>query len=99
MVGNEFVQVKKGANESPECQPGCTIRSQEPSNISQLMQQGNEIADQIKTTIKDLHRRADVVMGNISDLTGHADQTVRTINPNIQTIAANGAKISTNTNK
>ena len=99
MVGNEFVQVKKGTDKSPECQPGCTIKSQEAASLSQLMQQGNQIADQIKSTISDLHGRADVVMGNISDLSGHADQAVKTVSPDVQRIAANGVKISANVNQ
>jgi phospholipid/cholesterol/gamma-HCH transport system substrate-binding protein len=96
MVGNEFVQIKKGTDNSPECQPGCTIQSHEAPSVSQLMQQGNEIADQIKSTIKDLHGRADVVMGNISDLTGHADRTIQRVGPDIQTMAASGVRISGN---
>lgn len=96
MVGNQFVEIKKGTDSSPECKPGCTIKSQEPASISQLMQQGNEIADQIKSTIKDVRGRADVAMGNITDLTGHADESIRSITPGIQKIAANGVKISGN---
>ncbi len=96
MVGNQFVQIKKGTDNSPECVPGCTIKSQEAASISQLMQQGNEIADQIKTTIQDVRGRADVAMGNITDLTGHADESIKSITPGIQKIAANGVKVSGN---
>jgi phospholipid/cholesterol/gamma-HCH transport system substrate-binding protein len=98
MVGNQFVEIKKGTNNSPECNPGCTITGQEAASISQLMQQGNEIADQIKSTIKDLHGRADTAMGNITDLTGHADETIKNVAPAIQKIAANGVRISGNAN-
>ncbi len=99
MVGNQFVEIKKGTDDSPECRPGCTIKSQEAASISQLMQQGNEIADQVKSTIKDLHGRADIAMGNITDLTGHADRAIQTASPAIQKIAANGVKISGDANQ
>jgi phospholipid/cholesterol/gamma-HCH transport system substrate-binding protein len=99
MVGNQFVEIKKGTDNSPECNPGCTIKGQEAASISQLMQQGNEIADQIKSTIKDLHGRADTAMGNITDLTGHADQAIKNVTPAVQKIAANGVRISGNANE
>ncbi len=99
MVGNQFVEIKKGTDSSPECNPGCTIKSQEAASISQLMQQGNEIADQIKSTIKDLKGRADVAMGNITDLTGHADEAIKNVTPAVQKIASNGVRISGNVNE
>jgi phospholipid/cholesterol/gamma-HCH transport system substrate-binding protein len=99
MVGNQFVEVKKGSDNSPECKPGCTVKSQEAASISQLMQQGNEIADQVKTTIKDLHGRADIVMSNITDLTQHADQAIKQVSPEVRKISGNAVSISANVNR
>jgi len=52
MVGNKFVDIKKGSENSPECPPGCTLHTQEPVTMGELMRRGNDIAGNVQATIE-----------------------------------------------
>jgi phospholipid/cholesterol/gamma-HCH transport system substrate-binding protein len=51
MVGNKFVNIKKGSENSPECRAGCTLPSQEAVSTGQLMREGDNIAKSLQSTI------------------------------------------------
>lgn len=94
MVGNKFVEVDKGTDSSPECRPGCTIKTKEGGGMEALMKQGAQIGNEVQDTIKDLRSRADVAMKNITDLTAHADRTIVAVQPNVERVVSNAATIS-----
>lgn len=94
MVGNKFVEVDKGTDNSPECRPGCTIRTKEGAGLEALMKQGTQIGNEVQDAIKDLQSRADVAMTDITDLTAHADKTIAVIQPNVELTASNAAAMS-----
>lgn len=89
MVGNVYVNIKKGSSSSPECKPGCVLPSQETVSMGQLMQEGSALAGSLKSTISDLHHRADGVMQNLDSVTGHADQMIKQVQPNIVQMSSN----------
>lgn len=94
MVGNKFVEVDKGTDNSPECRPGCTIKTKEGGGLDALMKEGTQIGNQVQAAIQDLRSRADQAMVNIRDLTAHADKTVVAIQPNVERVAKNAAAMS-----
>jgi outer membrane protein OmpA-like peptidoglycan-associated protein len=52
LVGDKFLEVDKGSDDSPPCPPGGTIPTMEPFDFSDLMQQGRGLLDNTNTTIK-----------------------------------------------
>ncbi|HLG95114.1 MAG TPA: MlaD family protein [Bryobacteraceae bacterium] len=91
MVGNKYVNIVKGTNNSPDCRAGCTIPSEEPFEIGDLMKQGNNLVKTAEGTITDIKQRADSTIG-------HVDGLIVAMSPNVQRIASNGANITDNVN-
>lgn len=98
MVGNQFVNVKKGSSQSPELPAGGTVPSHEPTSIGDLMRQGGELANSLQATVKDLRGRADQAMQNITELTGNANGMVASMRPNVKRIVSNAAQLTGNAN-
>ncbi len=93
MVGNVYVNIKKGSANSPVCKPGCILPSQGTVSMGQLMKEGSALAGSIQSTIRDLHHRADGVMQNLDSATGHADQMIKGVQPNVVHLTSNANAI------
>jgi phospholipid/cholesterol/gamma-HCH transport system substrate-binding protein len=98
MVGNKFVNIAKGTDDSPECKAGCTLRGEEPVSIGALMRQGGKLAQTMQSTIEDVHKRADTAIQNIANVAGHADGMIVAVRPNVEKIASNSASLTGNAN-
>lgn len=72
MVGNKFVNIAKGTEHSPECQPGCTLRSQESISTGQLMRQGSQIASQMEATVAHIDSLIQGVSPNVEKIASNA---------------------------
>lgn len=94
MVGNVYVNIKKGSSNSPDCQPGCVLPSQESVSMGQMMRKASEVMGTVQSTIQDLHTRADTVMQNLTNATGHADQLIVAAKPNIVQLTKNANAIA-----
>lgn len=92
MVGNIFINIKKGSASSPECH-GCTLPSQEPVSIDALERKAGSMMTAMQSTIQDLHARADGVMKNLTSATAHADQLIVATKPNIVHLTGNANAI------
>lgn len=93
MVGNVFVNIKKGSANSPDCQPGCTLRGEEAVSMGQMMRKASQVMGTVQSTIQDLHTRLDTVMQNMTNVTGHADQLIVAAKPNIVGMTSNANAI------
>lgn len=89
MVGNQFVNIADGTNHSPECSGNCTLHSKEPVSTDALMRKASDIANTMQSTMQDLQHRADTAMQNITDATGHADQLIKGVQPNVLQMTGN----------
>lgn len=94
MVGNKFVNIAKGTNASPECAPGCTLETQEPFEISDLLKQGKNLVQTVQGTIHDVQHHADTAIDNFAKVGSNADGMITSVRGKVQTIASNGAQIS-----
>lgn len=94
MVGNIFVNIAKGSASSPECQPGCTLPSQESVSMGQMMRKASEVMGTVQSTIQDLRTRADTVMENLASATGNANQLIVAAKPNIVQLTKNANAIA-----
>ena len=61
LVGDKFLEVDKGSDDSPACPPNGTIPSMEPFDFSDLMQEGRGLLDTTNTTLKSAGDVADNV--------------------------------------
>lgn len=94
MVGNKFVNIAKGTNASPDCQPGCTLQTQEPFEISDLLKQGKSLVQTVQGTINDVQHHADTAIDNFAKVGSNVDGMVTSVRGKVQTIASNGAQIT-----
>jgi phospholipid/cholesterol/gamma-HCH transport system substrate-binding protein len=94
MVGNKFVNIKKGGANSPECPPHGTLPTEEPFNMGALMKQGGGLLKQVQSTIGDIQKRADKAIDNITSLSGHVDGVVVSARGDIKQMTSNGAHIT-----
>lgn len=93
MVGNKFVNIALGKSQSPECR-GCTLPSQEPVELSDLMKQGKDLVQTVQGTIHDVQNHADTAIDNFSRVGRHADGMILAVRGNVERIASNGARIT-----
>src|SRR5579884_4336460 len=96
MVGNKFVNIKKGNANSPECPTGCTLPSQESVSMGDLMKEGGKLAKMLESTVGDVHQRANAAIDNITSLSGHADKLIVGVSPKVEKIASNSVQITGN---
>lgn len=80
MVGNKFVNIQKGTENSPECPPGCTLSSKESVSMGEMMQKGEQIAGAMQTTIAHIDNLIQGISPNIektasnsADITSNLD--------------------------
>ncbi len=88
-VGNKFVNIAKGSPNSPECQPGCTLPSQESTSMGQLMSKASSLVGQIQGTIK----RADTAVQNFAAVGKNANDIVVAMKPKIAEMTGNANAI------
>lgn len=98
MVGNKFVNIALGTNQSPECGKGCTLPSQEPFEISDLLKQGKTLVNTVQGSIQDVQNHADHAIDNFAKVGGNANSMIVAMRGNVERIASNGAQITKNVN-
>ena len=94
MVGNKFVNIQKGTNGSPECTHGCTLPSQEPFELSDLLRQGQNLVKSAQGTIQNVQQHADNAIDNFAKVGSHTDGMILAIRGKVERIASNGANIT-----
>lgn len=98
MVGNKYVDVKKGSAQSPVLPSGGTLPGQEPTDLGDLMRQGGALVNTVQATIKDVQSRADLALQNIAKVAGNANGMISSMRPNVGKIASNAAQLTGNIN-
>jgi len=93
MVGNEFINIKIGTANSPECPPGCTLPSQEAASIGELMRAGGKLAQTMQSTIEDVRHRADSALGNIDGASSRVNNLIAAMSPKILAMTNNADAI------
>lgn len=97
MVGDKFVDIKMGSDQSPECNR-CTLPSQAPFDMSALMKEGEGLAKSVQATIDDVHKHADSAIDNYSSIATNVNGMIDRERPQVDTIAANTAHLTGNAN-
>ncbi|MGH9327099.1 MAG: MlaD family protein [Terriglobia bacterium] len=93
MVGAEYINIGRGSSGSPECPPGCTLRSQEPVEMSDLMREAGSLMKTSQASIVDLRKHADLAIQNIGNTAGHADGLIQATRGDVKKITSNAGDI------
>ena len=62
LVGDKYLFIRNGSDQSPEAANGSTIPSKEPIELSAVIAKVSGVVDQANTTISDVHVRLDGVL-------------------------------------
>jgi len=97
LVGGVFVDISGGTNQSPPVQDQGTIKSRDPFQISDLLQQASDTVALVNTTVESLSDDAQTAVKQIAAIAEESNGMVRDIRPDLTAIARNGSKISADT--
>jgi phospholipid/cholesterol/gamma-HCH transport system substrate-binding protein len=76
LVGDKFLLIHDGTDQSPEAQASATLPSREPVELSAVIAKATGVMDQAHELIGDLQTRLDVALSGVTKTVGHADQLV-----------------------
>lgn len=94
LVGNKFMRIDSGTDQSPVVPDGGTIRSQEPFDISDLLQKMSDTVDTVNATIVSVRQEVDDALSAISDTAGSAQGLINDVGVDARAIMASSQKVS-----
>ena len=98
VVGDKFISIKKGSDETEEANAGMTLPSKEPFDFAELMEKGSGLLSDVNGTIKDVRGRVDGTLDSITRTVNQVDGMVTRVRPDIQKMASDGSDITANIN-
>ncbi len=94
LVGNKFVHIDTGSEESPLVPEGGTIQSREPFDIADLMTKMSDTVDTVNETILDLKGEIDTALTAITDTTVSAQDILADVGDDARAILASSEKVT-----
>lgn len=93
LVGAQFVQIGAGSSASPPVGPWGTIRSREPIDFADLLQQMSETVGQVNATITVLRDDIESTIGTIQQAASDADNLITGVSDDVTKMTSSGTKI------
>lgn len=93
LVGNKFVQVEAGTDQSPQVPDGGTIQSREPFDLATALEKMNETIDLVATTITDVKRGVEKTLTALSATATDAQTLIKALVDDMRTITASAHKV------
>ena len=94
LVGNKFVQVNAGTDESPMVPEKGTIQSREPFDLADVMDRMNETLDMVTTMIKDVKVGVDEALTTVSATASDAQRLIKDTGSEIRAITTSTQKVA-----
>lgn len=94
LVGNKFLQVEPGTDQSPTVPDRGTIRSREPFDLATMLQKMNDSIDLVTTTITDVKVGLDEALLAVSSTAKDAQLLIKDIGSEIRAITTSGQKVA-----
>jgi phospholipid/cholesterol/gamma-HCH transport system substrate-binding protein len=101
IVGDKYVSIREGTSGAAEAQPGATLPSKEPFEISAVIEKGSTLLDKssalldnVQNSVTDIRGRLDVALGSVTHTVNHVDGLVTELQPEIRTMASNARQIT-----
>ncbi len=96
LVGNKFLQVDAGTEESPRAEDGDTVQSREPFDFADMLQQLRDTVDLVNSSVGDVKQEVDETIGTIADTAKSADELITGVSGDVEGITASGERIANN---
>ncbi len=96
LVGNKFVQIESGTDQSPSVPDQGTIKSREPFDISDLMEKMSDTVDTVNTMLVDVKADVEVALKSVSDVAGDAKALMADVGKDVRVILASTDRVTGN---
>jgi phospholipid/cholesterol/gamma-HCH transport system substrate-binding protein len=94
LVGNKFLQVEAGSEQSPLLPDGGTMQSREPFDLADMLDKMSDTIDLATRTINEVKVRIDVALASVTDRAGQAQELFDDVGQNVRSILASTDKIA-----
>jgi phospholipid/cholesterol/gamma-HCH transport system substrate-binding protein len=96
LVGNKFVQIEAGTEQSPQVADQGTIRSREPFDIADLMQKMSDTIDTVNTMLVDVKAEVDGALAAVSSVAKDAQVLMNDVGTDLRVILASTEQVTGN---
>jgi phospholipid/cholesterol/gamma-HCH transport system substrate-binding protein len=94
LVGNKFVQVESGTDQSPEVPERGTIRSEEPFDLAEMFKRMNETIDLITVSITDVKAGVDEALKSVSTTAAEAQTLINDVGGELRAVTASSRRVA-----
>ena len=94
LVGNKFVQVEAGTDQSPLVPDRGTIASREPFDLNVMLDRVSETIDLATAMIKDVQGGLDEALQAVSAMAAEGQTMIEEVSSEVQAITASGQKVA-----
>jgi phospholipid/cholesterol/gamma-HCH transport system substrate-binding protein len=98
LVGNKFIQVEAGTDQSPLVAAGGTIKSREPYDLADMLQRMSETIDLVTTTITEVKGQVEDALASISATAAEAQSLLTDLGKDARDIMLSTHKITGDVN-
>jgi phospholipid/cholesterol/gamma-HCH transport system substrate-binding protein len=98
LVGNKFVQVETGSEESPVVADRGTIRSREPFDLADVLQRMSDTIDTVNAMVGDLKGSIDQAFGTLTAVAKDAQALMNEVGVDAREIMGSARKVSADVN-
>jgi phospholipid/cholesterol/gamma-HCH transport system substrate-binding protein len=94
LVGNKFIQVEAGTDQSPQVPDRGTIQSLEPFDLADMLHRVNETIDLVTTMITEVRVRLDEALVAVQTMAVEGQTMIADVSGEIRAITASGQKVA-----
>lgn len=94
LVGNKFVQVEAGTDQSPQVSDRGTIMSREPFDLGAMLQKLTETIDLVGTMVVDVKQGVDEALGAFTTFAGDAQALTKDLGTELKAITASARRVA-----
>ncbi|MEX1129307.1 MAG: MlaD family protein [Vicinamibacterales bacterium] len=94
LVGNKFIQVEAGTDQSPQVPDRGTIQSREPFDLADMLQRVNETIDLVTIMITDVRVRLDEALLAVQSMAVEGQTMIADVSGDIRAITTSGQKVA-----
>ena len=96
LVGNKFVQIEPGTDAAPIVEDGGTIRSREPFDLADLLQQMSDTIETVNKTIVEVQAEVTNALTTISSTAKTAEVLIADVGKDVRSILASSDSVAGN---
>lgn len=94
LVGNKFVQVEAGTDQSPQVPDRGTIMSREPFDLGAMLQKLTDTIELVGTMVIDVKRGVDEALGAFTAFAGDAQALTQDLGTELKAITASARRVA-----